>query len=197
MAYRTPGSSVHGILQARILEGVAMPSSRGSSRPGIEPESLMSPALAGRFLTTYTSTPLHTHRGSCKWEVFGKKYRHLDWGGVCDGRTGAPHPSPRGQLLVSFHFLEHRCSPVLQDHIADRHKRIKFWMNPDFHLLIISWGVLFLLQFSSVAQLCWLFVTPWTAAHQASLSHQHSELAQTHVHWVGDAIQPSHRLFLF
>ena len=28
-----PGSSVHGILQARILERVAMPSSRGSSRP--------------------------------------------------------------------------------------------------------------------------------------------------------------------
>ena len=28
-----PGSSVHGILQARILEWVAMPSSRGSFRP--------------------------------------------------------------------------------------------------------------------------------------------------------------------
>ena len=28
-----PGSSVHGILQERILEWVAMPSSRGSSRP--------------------------------------------------------------------------------------------------------------------------------------------------------------------
>ena len=28
-----PGSSVHGILQARILEWVVMPSSRGSSRP--------------------------------------------------------------------------------------------------------------------------------------------------------------------
>ena len=28
-----PGSSVHGILQARILEWIAMPSSRGSSRP--------------------------------------------------------------------------------------------------------------------------------------------------------------------
>ena len=28
-----PGSSVHGILQARILEWGAMPSSRGSSRP--------------------------------------------------------------------------------------------------------------------------------------------------------------------
>ena len=29
----SPGSSVHGILQARILEWIAMPSSRGSSRP--------------------------------------------------------------------------------------------------------------------------------------------------------------------
>ena len=31
MDHSTPGSSAHGILQARILEGVAMPSSRGSS----------------------------------------------------------------------------------------------------------------------------------------------------------------------
>ena len=30
--YSPPGSSVHGILQARILEWVAMPSSRGSSQ---------------------------------------------------------------------------------------------------------------------------------------------------------------------
>ena len=37
-----PGSSVHGIVQARILEWVAMPSCRGSSQPRIEPRS---PAL--------------------------------------------------------------------------------------------------------------------------------------------------------
>ena len=37
--------------------------------------------------------------------------------------------------------------------------------------------------------------TPWTAAHKASLSINHLlELAQTHVHPVGDAIQPSHPL---
>ena len=30
-------------------------------------------------------------------------------------------------------------------------------------------------QFSSVAQLCWLFATPWTAAHQASLSITNSQ----------------------
>ena len=47
-----PGSSVHGILQARILEWVAMPSSRGSSYSEIEPMTLRSPALAGEFFTT-------------------------------------------------------------------------------------------------------------------------------------------------
>ena len=31
-----PGSRVHGILQARILESVAMPSSKGSSQPRTE-----------------------------------------------------------------------------------------------------------------------------------------------------------------
>ena len=34
-----PGSSVHGILQARRLEWVAISFSRGSSYPGIEPWS--------------------------------------------------------------------------------------------------------------------------------------------------------------
>ena len=34
-----PGSSVHGILQARILEWVAISFSRGSSYPEIEPGS--------------------------------------------------------------------------------------------------------------------------------------------------------------
>ena len=40
----------------------------------------------------------------------------------------------------------------------------------------------------------WLFATPWTAAGQASMSFTIPELAQTHVHWVSDAIQPSHPL---
>ena len=41
-----------GVLQARILEWVAMPSSRDFPNPGTEPTSLMSPALVGGFLTT-------------------------------------------------------------------------------------------------------------------------------------------------
>ena len=42
----------------------------------------------------------------------------------------------------------------------------------------------------------WFFATPWIAAHKASLSITNSctLLKQTHVHRVGDAIQPSHSL---
>ena len=47
-----PGSSARGILQARTLKWVAISSSRTSSDSGIQPMSLMSPALAGRFFTT-------------------------------------------------------------------------------------------------------------------------------------------------
>ena len=44
-----PGSSVHGIFQARILEWVAISFSKVSSGPGTEP---VSPSLAGRFFAT-------------------------------------------------------------------------------------------------------------------------------------------------
>ena len=47
-----PGSSIHGILQARILEWVAIPFPGDLPDPGIEPATFMSPALAGRFFTT-------------------------------------------------------------------------------------------------------------------------------------------------
>ena len=47
-----PGSYAHGILQARILEWVAVPLLQGIfPTQGLNP-CLMSPALAGRFVTT-------------------------------------------------------------------------------------------------------------------------------------------------
>ena len=54
-----PGSSVHGILQARILEWVAMPSSRGSSWPR---DLTWISCIAGRFFNlraTGKSSILH------------------------------------------------------------------------------------------------------------------------------------------
>ena len=51
-----PGSSVCGVLQARILEWVAISSSRGSSRPrGRTQISYVFPALTGGFFTTSTT----------------------------------------------------------------------------------------------------------------------------------------------
>ena len=56
---RPPGSSVHGISQARILEWVAVSFSRDSSQPWIESASL---ALAGRF---FTLSLLGSHTKNC------------------------------------------------------------------------------------------------------------------------------------
>ena len=46
-----PGSSVHGILQARILEWVAIPPSRGSSRPRDRTRVSCVSSTAGRVFT--------------------------------------------------------------------------------------------------------------------------------------------------
>ena len=55
MGSSPPVSSVHGILQARILEWIAMPLPGDLPKPGIELASLMSPTLAGMFLTASTT----------------------------------------------------------------------------------------------------------------------------------------------
>ena len=53
MHYSLPGPSVHGVLQARVLEWVAMPSSKESSQLRDRTVFLMS-TLAGGFFTTST-----------------------------------------------------------------------------------------------------------------------------------------------
>ena len=50
-------------------------------------------------------------------------------------------------------------------------------------------------QFSSVAQSCSTLCDPMNHSIPGLPVHyQHPEFTQTHVHWVGDAIQPSHPL---
>ena len=50
MDCRLLGSSVHGILQSRILEGVAIPFSRGSSQPR---DQTQVSCIAGRLFTIF------------------------------------------------------------------------------------------------------------------------------------------------
>ena len=47
-----PGSSAHGILQVRIIEWLAMPSSRGSSLPRDQTRISCGSCIAGRFFTS-------------------------------------------------------------------------------------------------------------------------------------------------
>ena len=49
MVCSLPGSSVHGILQARLWSGLPCPLLGDLPDPGLEPTSLTSPVLAGRF----------------------------------------------------------------------------------------------------------------------------------------------------
>ena len=62
MDYILPGSPVHGILQARILERVTMPSTGGLSGPRIEPVSPDSYALHTDYL-------VQSHQGSPRYSI--------------------------------------------------------------------------------------------------------------------------------
>ena len=55
MDRRPPGSSVHEILQARILERIIIYPPGDLPDPGIKLQSPVSPALAGGFITTESS----------------------------------------------------------------------------------------------------------------------------------------------
>ena len=61
MDYGLPGSSVHGIFQARILGVVRLPFStkRDLPNPGIEPVSPVTPALTGGFFTYRATWEAH------------------------------------------------------------------------------------------------------------------------------------------
>ena len=61
MDHSLSGSCVHGILQARILEWVAVPSSRHLPDPGIEPGSpaLQADALLSELLAAAENLDLH------------------------------------------------------------------------------------------------------------------------------------------
>ena len=70
--YSRPGSSVHGILQARILEWVAMPSSRGSSRPKNQ-SCLSYISYIGRGSCATWESPKRP-RAILKTKMFNKKW---------------------------------------------------------------------------------------------------------------------------
>ena len=69
-----PGFSVHGILQARVLEWFAIPFSRGSSRPGnqtcVSCISCLSPVLPGKPMEDYSLNVVLLALGQVKAQKF-------------------------------------------------------------------------------------------------------------------------------
>ena len=73
-----PGSSVHGIFQAKVLEWVATASSRGCSQPRDWTWVSSVPYTAGRFLT---AEPLG--KSTSQQSPFQNPQDHLIWKGLC------------------------------------------------------------------------------------------------------------------
>ena len=88
MDYSPPDSSVHGVFQAKILEWVAMPSSRRSSWPT---DWTWVSCIAGRFFTVWATRETF----SCvqfSWLVMSDSLRPH---GLQHDRPPCPSPTPR------------------------------------------------------------------------------------------------------
>ena len=73
--------------------------------------------------------------------------------------------------------------------------RIEEWFSVDSGLLASLNPWYYSVQFSSVAQSCLTLCNPMDCNTPGlPVHHQLLEFTQTQVHWVGDAIQPSHPL---
>ena len=88
-----PGSSVSGILQARILEWVAISSSRGSSWPRIQ--ACVSCITGGFFITKSPGKPLENSSYDNNMELIAK------WSYILAKR--APDPSGLTLFLLLIH----------------------------------------------------------------------------------------------
>ena len=94
MDYSWPGSSVHGILQARILEWVAIPFSRPRDRTQVS-------HIAGRFFTIWSGSPYtHTHTHTLRHSLFFRLFSHI---GHC--RVFSRVPCTLQKVLITCKYL--------------------------------------------------------------------------------------------
>ena len=94
---------------------------------------------------------------------------------------------PRRERLTSYP------ADLVQGLPTDR--RFKTVLQVQTSLHVVSGGLILLISVSSVTQLCPTLCNPMNLSTPGlPVHHQLPEFTQTHVHWVGDAMQPSHLL---
>ena len=99
-----PGSSVHGILQAVLLEWVAIPFSRGSFQPGDRTQ--LSPTCSGFFTVWVTR---EAHRKGKQEFINNRSIVCLDGQkGLCDkwSNKARPESPDSGDLCILHHFFQ-------------------------------------------------------------------------------------------
>ena len=170
-----PGSSVHGILQAIILEWFGISFSRGSSWPR---DQTWVSCTAGRFFNA---------------EILGKlgsSYMSLQ---IHSGCYFLSLPS----LWILFYYIAkiYKNSSIPSESIWQYNILSKI---TTLILIVLICKILkraSSVQFSSVIQSCPTLCNPMNCSMPGlSVHHQLPESTQTHVHWGGDAIQPCHPL---
>ena len=177
--------TVHGILQARILEWVAFPFSRGSSQPRDQTQvSLMQ----------VDSLPAEPHGKPKNTEVGSLSL--LQW-------IFPTHESNRGLLYCRqiLYQLSYQGSPTVDWRVAKGKRRKAGGFLPPPFFMCVKFGIskfparqpLSSIQFSrSVVSNS---LRPHESQHaRPPCPSPTPEFTQTHVHWVGDAIQQSHLL---
>ena len=141
------GSSVHGIFQARILEWVAIPLSRGSSRPS---DWTLVCSIAGRFLTIWaTMVPcIHLALQSSRW-VQGLAFCPQ----ISNGSEELIFQS--AQLLT---YYWHRASTLKLLTCGTRNQKEQcFFLFLRFRTLSMEWNVLyFYLCFFFFRNICYI-----------------------------------------
>ena len=120
-----PGSSIHGILQAKILEWVAISYSGGLSNPGIEPRSLVCVSWIGRQILYHCTT----------WEaqVFEDKellsIARLSWDGAQSFhlvlKVNGWHPALHISLVYQESGKERHTDQPLPSHCPSPHPRLR------------------------------------------------------------------------
>ena len=97
-----PDSSVHGILQARILEWVAMPSSRGSS--WLRDQTQVS-CITDRFFTIWAEV----HKTHCIFQCTFSAGKSRRWGGIPVGWWELSEGLTDGVLILLFVIPKESC----------------------------------------------------------------------------------------
>ena len=184
-----PGSSVHGILQARILEWVAMSFSRESSWPR---DRTQVSHIAGRFFTIWATRGFSQN----KYTIFKWVFSFTMWTKFFTLVVRYWCPSWQTLFRNQAPYLQSICQSTVKEsqvqgpentapacHRGRRHRNavcIYYTLNIKVNLSYYC---------CSVTKLVWHFERPWTASMpDFPVLHYILEFAQIHVHWVGDAI---------